>query len=269
MKAQATKKTDSIKVMSYNVLLDFVKEGRAPDFPVDLIASIREQDPDILGTQETTAEMHEKCLCNLEEYSCFRGEAYTEHNSRGNYIYWKTDKFKVIDKGHRYMSDTPTVRSKYEGSREYRGVNYLYLESVETTNRFLFLNLHADYRADENTRVLQLKAITKFLKSEWENVPAIIVGDFNSTANQASIPQFLEDNPHIAMTSTVAEVKGDLGPTLVGGGFTQKIPYVFDYIFVTANTINTKYYSAVDNLKNGKYPSDHLPVIAELEISEA
>ena len=32
--------------------------------------------------------------------------------------------------------------------------------------------------------------------------------------------------------------------------------------------IDTKYYSAVDNIKNGKYPLEHLPVIAEIEIYE-
>ena len=78
---------EPLKIMSYNVLLDFYKEGREPDFTVELEASIREQDPDIIGTQETVAEMHEKCLSHLEEYSCFFGDFYTENNSRGNYIY--------------------------------------------------------------------------------------------------------------------------------------------------------------------------------------
>ena len=114
-------KRDFLKVMSYNVLLDFKKEGRAPDFTVDLEASIREQNPDILGTQETVARMHEECLSRLNGYSCFKGEFYTEDNARGNYVYWKTDKFNALEMGHRYMSDTPTVRSKYEKSREYRG----------------------------------------------------------------------------------------------------------------------------------------------------
>lgn len=268
MKTQTTVnvKNDSLKIMSYNVLLDLKKEGRAPDFTVDLEASIREQDPDIIGTQETVFEMHEKCLSRLISYTCYRGELYTPDNGRGNYIYYKTDKFNVLEAGHRYMSDTPMIRSKYERSREYRGFNYLFLESRETGNRFLFINLHADYRADEDTRVLQLKTITAFLKERWENVPAIIVGDFNSTAEQASISTFLADNPNIGMTSEIAETKGDIGPTLIGSEFTQKIPYVFDYIFVTKDLIHTKYYSVVDNIKNGKYPSDHLPVIVEIEI---
>ena len=260
-------KTDFLKIMTYNVLLDFEKEGRSPDFTVDLEASIRAADPDILGTQETTAQMQEECLSRLEGYACFRGEAYTEHNARGNYVYWKTAKFKALETGHRYMSDTPTVRSKYEKSREYRGFNYVYLESLETGNRLLFVNLHTDYRADENTRVLQLKSLTAFLQEKaWEDVPVVVAGDFNSTAEQASIPAFLADNARIGMTSEIAEVKGDIGPTLVAGGFTQRIPYVFDYIFVTTDKIRTKYYSVIDNLANGKYPSDHLPVVAEIEL---
>lgn len=260
-------KNTFLRVMSYNVLLNFCKEGREPDFTVELEASIREQDPDILGTQETTARMHEECLSRLDGYSCYKGEFYTDENARGNYVYWKTDKFNVIEAGHRYMSDTPTVRSKYENSREYRGFNYLFLESKETEKRFLFLNLHADYRADDATRALQLKTVNTFLKDDkWKDIPSIVVGDFNSTAEQTSISSFLADNARIGMTSEIAEVKGDIGPTLVEGAFTQRIPYVFDYIFVTKDLICTKYYSAIDNVKNGKYPSDHLPVLAEIEI---
>ena len=259
---------DFLKIMSYNVLLDFEKEGREPDFTVELAASIKEQSPDIIGTQETVLRMHEECLSKLTEYICYKGEAYTDYNHRGNYVYWKTDKFKALEMGHRYMSDTPMVRSKYEKSREYRGFNYVLLESLKTGRHILFINLHADYRSDEDTRVLQLKTVTAFLKqSRWDNVPAIVVGDFNSTAEQACISTFLADNPHIGMTSANAEVKGDVGSTLVGGGFTRRIePYIFDYIFVTKDIVSTRYYSAIDNVKNGKYPSDHLPVIAEIEI---
>ena len=266
-KQVSTQKTDSLRVMTYNVLLDFEKEGRQPDFPVKLVESVRAQSPDIIGTQETTTELHEKCLSMLDGYAYFRGEAYTENNMRGNYIYWRADKFKALEMGHRYMTDTPTVRSKLEGSREYRGFNYLYLESAETGNRFLFLNLHADYRANEETRVMQLKAVTAFLQeAEWKDLPAIVVGDFNSTASQACIPAFLADNPRMVMTSEIAESKGDTGPTLVGSEFTKRLPYVFDYIFVTKDRINTMYYSVLDNVTDGKYPSDHLPVVADLEI---
>ena len=269
MTANQTQSTagDRYKIMTYNVLLFFTKEGRDPNFPVDLVESVLAEAPDILGTQETTAELQEKCLKNLTGYTCFIGEVYHEELRRGNYIYLKDDKFNVIEMGHRFMSDTPTVRSKYEKSREYRGFNYLFLEDKNTASRLLFLNLHADYRADEDTRVLQLKAVNKFLMEErWAGIPAVIVGDFNSTAGQASIPTFLSDNPRLGMTSEIAEVKGDTGPTLIGGGFTEKIPYVFDYIFVTKDLIDTKYYSVIDNIKNGKYPSDHLPVVAEIEL---
>lgn len=260
-------KRECFKIMSYNVLLEFEKNGRKPNFTVELEASIREQDPDVLGTQETTSRMHEECLSRLNEYSCFKGDFYTDHNERGNYIYWKTDKFTALEMGHRYMSETPTVRSKYENSREYRGFNYLFLESKETGARFLVLNLHADYRADDDTRALQLKVVNAFLKDEkWKSVPTIVVGDFNSTTEQTSISSFMADNPRIGMTSEIAEIKGDVGPTLVEWNFTKRIPYVFDYIFVTKDLVNTKYYSAIDNFKNGKYPSDHLPVVAEVEI---
>ena len=50
-------KNNFLKVMSYNVLFNFEKEGRDPSFTVDLAATIREQSPDIFGTQENTADL--------------------------------------------------------------------------------------------------------------------------------------------------------------------------------------------------------------------
>ncbi len=265
--APVTEEKESFRIMTYNVLLDPEKAGRKPDFAIRMAETIRKQDPDVFGTQENTTFIHDESISKAEGYSCYKGAALTDSNYRGNYVYWKTDKFTELEKGFRFMSDTPDVKSKYDGSKEYRGFTYVFLEAKETGTRFLFICLHADYRSDEETRVKQLKVVTAFLKAEkWKDVPAIIVGDFNSTSAQASITTFLADNPGIGMTSSIAERKSDTGGTLVGGGFTTRQNYVFDYIFVTKDRIGTSYYSVVENFTNGKAPSDHLPVIAEIEI---
>ena len=263
-----TEKKETLKVMTYNVLLNPEKEGRPVNFGEEMAATVREQDPDLFGTQENTQLIHEVSFAGLTEYACFRGEELSSDPAyRGNYAYWKKDKFKAIEKGHQFMSDTPDVKSKFEGSKEYRGFTYVFLESRETGNRFLFIALHADYRAEESVRVKQLRVLTAFLQSEkWADVPAVVVGDFNSTAQQDSISTFLAENPGIAMTSEAAKTKGDTAGTLIVGGFTTRQDYVFDYVFVTKDRIETEYYSVILNKKEGKYPSDHLPVVARLTL---
>ena len=41
---------------------------------------------------------------------------------------------------------------------------------------------------------------------------------------------------------------------------------IIDYIFVSDQSIDVRYYEIWDNKINGKYPSDHIPVWAELTI---
>ena len=277
-------KKDSVKVMSYNILQDWNKEGRPDDFLTKMADTIRQQDPDVFGTQESTTSLYENSIGTVEGYDYFKGMAHRDSIYLGNYVYWKSAKFTAVEKGHQFMSDTPNTKSKYEESNAYRGFTYVFLESKETGNRFLFICVHTDYRGpvDSNgnsdptgdvataLRAKQLRVLTAFLKkAKWADVPAIIVGDFNDTPTKVSITSFQNDNyPRIAMTSKVAETKGDTGGTLATNGFIKRESYIFDYIFVTKDQINTKYYTVVNNINpaNGKYPSDHLPVFAEIEV---
>lgn len=255
--------TDSLKVMSYNILYDMKKEGRPEDCREQIVETILSESIDVLGAQEVTEEHHKYLTANLKGYSC--GIAAAETMS--NYIYWKTDKFNLIKKGFYYMSDTPAVKSKYSGSNSYRTFSYVILEVKETGKKFLFVDVHVDYQAEDSVRAKQLAVITSLLpKINKDNLPIIILGDFNTTGNEVSIPSFLKANPNIGMTSKLAEKKGNTGGTLVVSKFVEIQKYVFDYIFVTSDTIRTKYYSVLVNFKGNKAPSDHLPVVAEVVI---
>ena len=146
---------------------------------------------------------------------------------------------------------------------------YVVLKVKETGKQFLFVNTHLDYRAEEKTRVKQINVLTELIeKVNKDNLPVIVLGDFNTTptTSGSAILEFMEDNPNLGMTSKVAKVKADTGGTLVNGFKDRDNRYVFDYIFASTDTVYTKYYTVVNNITNGKYPSDHLPVLAKVEI---
>ena len=253
----------NLTVMSYNILYDMDKDGRSENCRDEMIATIFEKDVDVVGLQEVTEEHRKYFEANMTGYSCCAGA--DEYMS--NDIYWKTEKFKLIKKGFFYMSDTPTVKSKYEGSNSNRTFTYVILEVKETGNQFLFIDLHADYRALDTVRAKQLAVVTSLLpKINKNDLPVVVVGDFNTTGNEASIPRFLKENPNIERTSKVAAKLGDTDGTLAVSGFVKRENTIFDYIFVTTDKIETQYYSVVNNIKNGKYPSDHLPVLAKIVV---
>lgn len=268
----------SIKAMTYNILQSWDKDGRPSDFIAKMANTIKTQNPDVFGTQESTTTLLDalKATGNLDAYTCYKGMPHQDNTYLGNYVYWKTDKFTEIKKGHWFMSDTPSMQSKYAESNSFRGFTYVVLEDKETKIQFMFISVHTDYRGSQGdpndgvastARTKQLKVLTKFLKEKNpDNLPVVILGDFNDTPGQTSIQTFLKDNPRINMTSKTAERKEDVGGTLATNGFVKREPYIFDYIFVSTDRIATKYYSVVNNITSGKYPSDHLPVVSELDI---
>ena len=254
----------SLNVMTYNILSNMEKEGREPDCRVRMVKTILENDVDVLGTQEDGAEHSKYFIANLKTYEVYKGGV-----EEGDYIYWKKDRFTVKRKGYYFLSDTPERKSKYEGSNQYRTMTYVVLEENKTGKQFLFINTHLDYRATEEVRVKQIDALAALIKKvNKDDLPVIVLGDFNTTTtvSGSALLDFMGDNPNFGMTSKVAKVKGDTGPTLIEGNFTKRHPYIFDYIFVTTDTVYTRYYTVVNNIKNGKYPSDHLPVLAKVDI---
>ena len=258
---------DSIKVMSYNILGDLTKPGRPADAREQMVQTILQNNVDVFGTQEDNPENKAVFMELLGNYSCYVGVGEKDN---GNHIYWKTDKFNLIKKGYYYLSDTPGSKSKYDDSTQYRTMSYVILEIKETGKQFLFIDAHLDYRASEATRVKQINVLASLIeKINKEDLPVIVLGDFNtlSTKSNGAVSVFLGNNPDFVMTSKVAEKKGDTGETLISQeDFMTRYLGAFDYIFVSVDNICTKYYTVVNNVIDGKYPSDHLPVLAQIDI---
>ena len=255
---------DSIKVMSYNILGSMDIEGRPADAREQMVQTILDNDIDVIGTQEDNKENREIFANLLGKYDSYIGL------EEDNYIYWKAEKFNLIKKGCYYLSDTPGAQSKYEDSTQYRTLTYVILEVKETGKQFMFVATHLDYRSSEATRVKQINVLASKIKDINKNgLPVILVGDFNSlvSQNNGAIPNFMAKNSDFVMTSRVALEKGDAGESLVSrNDFATRYLGVFDYIFVSVDNVYTNYYTIVTNMKDGKYPSDHLPVLAQVDI---
>ena len=154
-------KTDSIKVMSYNILGDMDKPERPTDAREQMVQTILQNDVDVFGTQEDNPENNKVFMELLGNYSCYVGVGEKDN---GNHIYWKTDKFNLIKKGYYYLSDTPGSKTKYDDSTQYRTLSYVILEIKETGKRFVFVDTHLDYRASEQTRIKQITVLASLIE---------------------------------------------------------------------------------------------------------
>ena len=270
---------DSLRVMTYNVFHDMYYDDDKT-LPRDLSALakfIKSQNVDVFGTQETQLEHQAEILKAMPNYKCYEGVMLKGGSGDYNMIFWNADKYKQISSGFQYMTSTPYVESKIPESNSFRGFSYVVLESLATHKQFMFVNVHVTYKNskgetdDDSARFKQVQYLNKFLRGDkCEGLPVILVGDFNSVPTSGTIKS-VENLNRFDSTLTVAKNKNDAGGTLSGvEGFTErdKDNYIFDHIFVTSDRITTEYYSVIDaaTKQNGRYLSDHLPIVADIMI---
>ena len=138
----------------------------------------------------------------------------------------------------------------------------------QKSNRFLFVfNTHFDDASptarEESARLLQ-KKISEIAR----NTSTIITGDFNDTVNSIPIQILTSGTGALINTRNLSSIPPE-GPdySFIGFPFDPKKGNIIDMIFLkNKGKINVIRNRIVTYHKDGKYPSDHLPVFTEFEI---
>ena len=158
------------------------------------------QEPDIIGTQECEYRQRVNILDYTSGYAAYGlGVDYGKESSgssgvgflkkdynkdSSNAIFYKTDKFDVLDKGTFWLSNNPSSVGSADGH------NCAWIKfSIKTTGEaFYVFNTHlidgyetSDYANRQAEAVVlydQLASINS------NNLPAIVMGDFNATASE-------------------------------------------------------------------------------------
>lgn len=128
-------------------------------------------------------------------------------------------------------------------------------------------NTHLDCLLPK-AREYGLKKIGEYIEKQYDKdgFPVILMGDFNANPNSDLIKKFLKGDYTSKKLTAVQEFKKDIyGVSTMSKFKGNKKGYHIDYIF-TSEEFNVKDTSIVEYNKEGKYPSDHYPLIAELQI---
>jgi endonuclease/exonuclease/phosphatase family metal-dependent hydrolase len=228
---------------------------------------INNEKPDIFGTQEAIYEQIKGLDEDLPQYEWI-GEG-REGGSKGEFmaVFYDKNKFSPIEYDHFWLSDTPDViGSTSWGNTIPRMVTWVKFLDKKSGQPFYFVNTHFDHRSQE-AREKSAALIVEKIKEFNPELPILVTGDFN--ANPGTKPhQLLTAEGAFADLWNTAEtrVNEDLGtfngfnnPT--GGGPNNRIDWILSKGNVTAKTIEI-----VDFQKNGQFPSDHYPVIADVTL---
>lgn len=254
-----------LNVATYNLRLDLESDGANawPQRKAMVLSLIRYHEFDIFGTQEGLPHQ----IRDLEELSEFAragvgrddGQAAGEHAA----IFFRKARFLELARGDFWLSETPNKPSKgWDARCCNRLASWVRLQDRVTGRILLVASVHFDHEgvvAQRESAKLLLRWIAEHRRSDT----VICLGDFNSTPETEQIK---------AMRSVLRDAREitrlpPYGPRDTFNDFkfgTAPTPLI-DYIFVDNNVRVLKYATLTDS--NGvRYPSDHFPVVARVEI---
>jgi endonuclease/exonuclease/phosphatase family metal-dependent hydrolase len=252
---------DTFKLMTYNVRYGTAKDGEHhwDHRGADLVALIREQAPDILGLQEALSFQLKAVGAVLPNHRQLgrdrNGGDADEHSS----LCVNTARFEVLDHGQFWLGADSTAMVPGFDAALPRIAVWAALRDLQTKRELLVVNTHFDHRGSV-ARTEAAKQIAAFVKAQSR--PAIVMGDFN--ADETSPPmgvlraEGFRDSHRVAHqdmegVQTFTDFKRTLDLGKIDGIFIQS----------SFDVLNAE---VIDQLRSGRFPSDHLPVTAVVRL---
>lgn len=234
-------------------------EQRAPI----VSALIRFHNFDILGTQEGLKNQLDDISSALPQYVRY-GIGRDDGIDKGEHseIFYKTDKFKLLNKGDFWLSETPDKPSLgWDAKCCNRICSWVYLQTKKSGKKFYFFNVHYDHQGLV-ARKESSKLILQKIKSIAGNEPVIFTGDFNGSA---SSEWYLTIANSGFLKDTYDQVQFPYASNASFNSFGDAKPSkeVIDHIFTTKD-FNVNKWGILTDTYYGKFPSDHFPVLTRL-----
>ena len=283
-----------IKVMSFNVQVESGSKVRA-DIRADMLHDLLDEYmPDSIGLQEVTP-LWEGMMKNFifnASYACV-GEQRAP-GQEASLIYYRTDKFELVDSGTFWLSDTPDVKgSKFEESQYIRICTWAHLRDRVTGKEYVHVNTHLDNLGSSEGRALRTKQITVILRfiQRFGDTPMVMTGDLNQAAVNSENKQYavyktltgakaFELADGTKAYSPFSNTRYD-APDNMPEGFCASMTAShdpngskynpakepIDYVLYTASSLTALSYKLRLFDRCGMYLSDHLPVISEIKFA--
>jgi len=229
-------------------------------------ALIRFHGFDIVGTQEGLRNQLDDLQKDLPEYT-FYGIGRDDGKSKGEHsaIFYKKDKYNLRESGDFWLSETPEKTGFGWDAKINRICSWVKLQDKKSRKSFYVFNVHYDHRGMV-ARVESSKLIIRKIEEIAKGQPVILTGDFNGN-HQSEWYQFIQNGSLLKDALQQAE-----HPYMNNGSFNNfKINNpskdVIDHIFLSAHFKATRYGILTDTY-HGKFPSDHYPVLADVDLNQ-
>jgi endonuclease/exonuclease/phosphatase family metal-dependent hydrolase len=255
-----------MNVITYNVRYNNAadRENAWPKRREDVIRLLKTHKADIFSVQEALYDQVMDLKDGMKGFE-YVGVGREDGNVNGEFsaIYYNSSRYTLLEDGTFWLSKTPKIPSKSWDAALNRICTWARFREKETYKSFYVFNTHFDHQgviARKRSAELILKKISEIANRKD---PLLLCGDFNLTQDEKPlvlIRQKLKDSRQVSINAP----KGPVG-TFNGFDFKSKLEIRFDYIFVNKlfEVIN---YTVLTDSREGRYPSDHLPVLIQVEL---
>ena len=269
---------EMIRVMSFNIRYDNPDDGENAwahrrDWVGELI---REHQIDVLGLQEVLKSQVDDLRQRLPEYGWY-GVGRDDGHEAGEFapIFFRSDRFELVDKGHFWLCERPDEPGRIDWEAACaRITTWVALKERNTSkargHKQYFFNTHFDHRSDEARDKSAILLRTRIAAINDGSV--VLTGDFNCRSGSTPIKLLtaIAKGEDHAVLRDAYELGKDVhqGPLGTWNGFRAIQPeHRIDFVFVSRQWRVTVH-QILDQQRNGRFPSDHLPVLAELSADD-
>lgn len=256
-----------LKLMTYNIRLDLAadQENAWPNRKEYWASQMQFYEPDIFGIQEALPQQVLDIEVLLPQYNHIGIGRDGMDKGESSNIFFKKDRFKVLQEHTFWLSDTPDKVSKGWDAALNRVCTYALFKDSKTKKTFWVFNTHFDHLGELARNNSVTLILSKIKELNTQNYSVFLMGDFNSEPTEQ---RMIDLGKEMNDSRSISEAK-PFGPSGSFNAFkhNEAVTKLIDYIFLSkTNAFKVKKYAVLSDSKELKYPSDHLPVFIELEL---
>jgi len=256
-------------VMTYNIRYagDEQTEGiNSWNNRKSLVASvIRFHRADIVGLQEALKHQLDDLVELLPGYA-WVGVGRDDGKAGGEFsaIMFKQERFEVLEHSTFWLSETTEKPSRGWDAAFNRVVTWARMNDRRTNRTFYFFNTHFDHQGNQ-ARAQSALLLKRKVAQIGGHSPTIITGDFNFRPESDAYRSLTDDNGFV--DAQEASRHGHYGSMITFNDFGRSVVEgnKIDYILVK-NNVEVIQHGIISETFDGRFPSDHMPVLAEVQI---
>jgi len=267
-----------VRVITFNVRYGTADDGENSweNRKGILLDVLKKSSPDILGVQEALSFQIDAIKQVFPRYQAFgKGRYYgieipeRPHESKSGEscnIFYDQSKLELLSQGTFWHSDFPdSAGSITWGNTLPRITTWGIFLNKETKKKFAIMNTHFHWGEP------YVANTSRLMMSQWRevagNLPTVIMGDFNLPPTSETHELFCGRSGSVDLRGRFSDCWQLLGKPEAdagtGHGFSGKGRTRIDWILITPE-FQAKNVEIIHHNENGRYPSDHFPVVADL-----